>query len=213
MSSTETKSCLTCGTIFSLRCASRRDRQKFCSRACNAKHQRLTGKLQWVSDGYSASPEVRDIRRQATKKRMAVVRESMMALSEKTCTKCRRVLPNTFEHFYKSRTGLTRAACRSCCNVKRSTETRKRISLKSKYGLSVVRFEEMQREQGHVCAICGEACQSRPRLSVDHCHKTGIVRGLLCHLCNLMLGYARDDISILRSATEYLENKNAIKHG
>ena len=71
--------------------------------------------------------------------------------------------------------------------------------------------------QGGVCAICGKK-ESRttrsskraweydiePRLVVDHNHKTGKVRGLLCHKCNVGLGQLDDSIQKLQSGVRYL---------
>jgi len=56
-------------------------------------------------------------------------------------------------------------------------------------------------EQGGACAICHTKSNA---LCVDHCHNTGVVRGLMCREHNLMLGYAEDSISILISAANYL---------
>jgi len=44
------------------------------------------------------------------------------------------------------------------------------------------------------------------RLAMDHDHKTGFIRGLLCHQCNVMLGAARDNVAVLASAIRYLQN-------
>jgi len=45
------------------------------------------------------------------------------------------------------------------------------------------------------------------RFAIDHDHQTGKVRGLLCGFCNALIGYAKDDISILKSAIKYLTKK------
>lgn len=71
-------------------------------------------------------------------------------------------------------------------------------------------FEALLAHQGGCCAICRtEKGFSRGgdgrRLAIDHCHKTGAVRGLLCGNCNRMLGIAQDDPEILRAAAIYLE--------
>lgn len=75
------------------------------------------------------------------------------------------------------------------------------------YGLSQERYEAMLAEQGARCAICGSedwpGKDRRPH--VDHCHKTGAVRGLLCGNCNTGLGQFADDPARLRAAAEYLE--------
>jgi hypothetical protein len=74
---------------------------------------------------------------------------------------------------------------------------------KSQYGISMDEYKAMLARQGGVCAICRQ--QSARALSVDHCHTTGKVRGLLCQTCNSGLGSYRDDPSLTRAATAYLE--------
>lgn len=61
--------------------------------------------------------------------------------------------------------------------------------------------------QGGLCAICGELPSGkRALLFIDHDHKTGKVRGLLCGACNAGLGYFKDTTSRMTKAIEYLEN-------
>lgn len=79
-----------------------------------------------------------------------------------------------------------------------------------KYGMRHADFQRMLAEQDGVCAICGQPETSRERgqlrrLAVDHCHETGVVRGLLCHRCNHTLGRMNDDPALLRRAADYLE--------
>lgn len=75
-------------------------------------------------------------------------------------------------------------------------------------------FREMEREQGGVCAICGEK-ETRTRrgnlvrLSVDHDHTTGSIRGLLCTRCNTAVGLMQDEPELLRKAIEYLERNKS----
>lgn len=47
--------------------------------------------------------------------------------------------------------------------------------------------------------------RQHPELVVDHCHKSKQIRGLVCHRCNVGLGYFRDDPELLRAAAAYLE--------
>ncbi len=79
-----------------------------------------------------------------------------------------------------------------------------------KYGITIADWHRMFDAQGGVCAICRRpettGQYGKPsRLSVDHCHETGRVRGLLCRSCNRGIGNLSDDPLRLRSAAEYLE--------
>lgn len=79
--------------------------------------------------------------------------------------------------------------------------------LKSKYGVSMEWYDEQVLAQGGVCYICNRPPGNKS-LAVDHCHKTGKVRKLLCHKCNVSLGNANDDAFILNAMIEYLEEHN-----
>jgi Recombination endonuclease VII len=78
--------------------------------------------------------------------------------------------------------------------------------LRKKYGLSLEQYQEMLKEQDGKCYCCGDPPTGhKTLLAVDHCHKTGTVRRLLCDRCNRAIGLFKDDPSILRRAAEYLE--------
>lgn len=79
--------------------------------------------------------------------------------------------------------------------------THKNCALKSNYGISLEQFNQKCLEQQNRCAICKEV----KTLCVDHCHKTQIVRGLLCHRCNLALGLFHEDLNLLAEFKKYLE--------
>lgn len=72
------------------------------------------------------------------------------------------------------------------------------------YGLQDGEYDTLYRLQGGRCAICQRATGATRRLSVDHDHATGKVRGLLCRPCNSMLGHGRDDMAFFRRALDYL---------
>lgn len=72
-----------------------------------------------------------------------------------------------------------------------------------RYGISASDYLWVLDVQGGVCAICKRPPKGK-RLAVDHDHKTGKVRGLLCSKCNTLLGNADDQPLILLSAVEYL---------
>ena len=77
--------------------------------------------------------------------------------------------------------------------------------------LTKEQFDKMVKTQKNKCAICREheTCKDskRPgirRLSIDHCHKTGKTRGLLCQKCNIFIAYAKESYEILANAISYL---------
>jgi hypothetical protein len=73
-------------------------------------------------------------------------------------------------------------------------------------GMTVDKFNNMYKEQQGRCSICGRhQSEFKFKLSVDHCHKTEKIRGLLCHFCNKALGMFCDDVEVLYSAIFYLE--------
>lgn len=79
-----------------------------------------------------------------------------------------------------------------------------------KYGVTQAMYADMLREQGGVCAVCGNpetgTIYGKVReLAIDHDHDTGKVRGLLCANCNSALGMLRDDIRYASAALRYLK--------
>lgn len=90
-------------------------------------------------------------------------------------------------------------------------ERRREISLRhqlKEYGLTPAGYDSLVAAHSGRCAICGTTSPGRKgsgRLLIDHCHATGIVRGLLCNPCNTMLGNARDSPERLRAAAAYIE--------
>lgn len=87
-------------------------------------------------------------------------------------------------------------------------------SLRRKYGISLEQYEAMYRAQGGRCALCGakRPLYGTPKnraLNVDHDHKTGKIRQLLCRLCNVGLGAFKDNPDLLRAAIRYLNQQNS----
>ncbi|MCW2778268.1 MAG: vBYenPAB5 [Frankiales bacterium] len=89
-------------------------------------------------------------------------------------------------------------------NPERYAESVKAHKLRS-YGLTLVQYRALVEEQQDRCAICGDPEKEGWDLAVDHCHRTGRVRGLLCRRCNVGLGLLRDRPDLLRAAASYLE--------
>lgn len=83
----------------------------------------------------------------------------------------------------------------------------RKAQLKSFYGITPEIYSDLFDLQNGVCAICGsdESESMREHLCVDHDHSTGVVRGLLCHSCNIGLGKFKDDSELLKKAIIYLQ--------
>jgi hypothetical protein len=77
--------------------------------------------------------------------------------------------------------------------------------LRKKYGITLAQFEWLLEKQGHKCCICFKLLPSSGHsCHVDHDHKLGTVRGVLCNCCNVGLGRARENPQILKNAIYYL---------
>jgi NMD protein affecting ribosome stability and mRNA decay len=81
----------------------------------------------------------------------------------------------------------------------------KKNAIKRKYGLDIDEYNQLLESQNHKCAICGEEMHGR-EVTVDHCHQTMRIRGILCGKCNKGLGHFRDRIDVLTKAISYLEH-------
>ncbi|MGV9540916.1 endonuclease VII domain-containing protein [Nocardia beijingensis] len=80
---------------------------------------------------------------------------------------------------------------------------------KSRYGLTRDEVEGLFQAQGGRCAICSTELKGkhleRDSPQIDHCHRTGKARAILCRLCNTALGNFRDDPELIRRSLDYLE--------
>lgn len=147
----------------------------------------------------------------------------------KTCKNCRAV--KSSDDFYKNKTYASGVSntCKVChyqqCKLNREKNPEKykahkdnwikknpewakfvtsRAHWKRRYGITPEQYDVLKLKQNNQCAIClspPEGC----RLSVDHCHKTGRIRGLLCRQCNAVLGLLKEDPSLFFRAADYLK--------
>lgn len=105
--------------------------------------------------------------------------------------------------------------CASCWHTKMAErqEAAHGQYVERTYGISSEEYKALYASQGGRCAICRRATGAARRLAVDHNHKTGEVRGLLCKPCNRYgLGmFARDDPEVFDRAADYLRNPPARK--
>lgn len=141
----------------------------------------------------------------------------------KRCPKCQCELPRE-THFYVRKNGYLSGWCKACGNTRTRTEylwrwnkqravthpedwrrAQKDKHLKAAFGIGMDTYEKMLENQGGICAICGSPPSEKRSLSVDHCHKKGHIRMLLCGQCNQGLGSFRDDPHLLETAIAYLK--------
>jgi carbamoylphosphate synthase small subunit len=88
---------------------------------------------------------------------------------------------------------------------KNKDKVRNRLLMKS-FGISLDEYNRLFKEQEGKCAICGREETARTKiLAVDHCHKTGKLRKLLCRACNVGIGNLQDSIELLEKAIMYLK--------
>lgn len=81
------------------------------------------------------------------------------------------------------------------------------LRLRRNYGLTLAEYTLVLKYQKGGCAICKRpASDFRNRFAVDHCHLSGLLRGLCCWGCNRAIGVFRDDVKRLKAAVEYLTN-------
>jgi dCMP deaminase len=86
--------------------------------------------------------------------------------------------------------------CKAC--------TSQHTPMQREYGLTLTDYNHRLELQGGVCAICKRPPEANKRLAIDHDHATGKIRGLLCMKCNLLLGYAEDNLTFIRASASYL---------
>ena len=122
-----------------------------------------------------------------------------------TCSKCKTPKEATPEFFplHKYKKNGLDSWCRSCRNEYRAAY-RESVPPKE-WGVPSDDLEKFKEaKQASVCVICGDQAGT-----VDHDHKTGKIRGPLCHRCNLGIGHFRDDPELLEFAAMYLRGECA----
>lgn len=141
------------------------------------------------------------------------------------CNDCGDVLTDANMLSRRNSKGVARRKnrCRSCWNsyiagwksVQPASENRRREAknrmLRWKFGITLADYESRKEAQGAVCMVCRQpetALDARTNrrldLAVDHCHRTGKVRDLLCLVCNRVLGMVGEDVTRLQGLIDYL---------
>lgn len=146
--------------------------------------------------------------------------------SVRICTKCiTEKLITQFKQCFKST--RRRRICKSCntkaweCSEKAKAGHKRyydkycRTAVASshitrRYGITEEQYKRLLEIQNNACAICQKT--SKRRFCVDHCHKTNRVRGLLCYLCNIMLGRLDDNPRVFEKVIRYLEDTTDLRN-
>ena len=127
----------------------------------------------------------------------------------KKCVKCNEV--QEISNFSLTPSKNARGTCKKCRSKQNSGNGARNRKLKFKYKISHFDYLNMLEKQNGVCLGCGVKAEDQHHgvLDVDHNHKTGKVRGLLCNTCNRLLGFAGDNASVLLNLALYLKQKGS----
>ena len=117
------------------------------------------------------------------------------------CSTCEKVKDE--EEFYVETSSFLgrKRSCRACyVDLNRA----------QRYGISSIDYNKMLDEQGGTCAneACSYGLDDDHKLYVDHCHDTGVIRGLLCHWCNSAEGYLKSSPEVAQGLIDYMKKHN-----
>ena len=146
--------------------------------------------------------------------KVASLPENSIASDLRLCVSCNYHKP--LDEFYPRGKKIHVSRCKSCTRIKKREPAR--IRMRTSYskkvrrarclrrtGLTVDEYDKMLENQQGKCAICGGGREKQKySFSVDHCHATGKIRGILCSNCNAGLGFFKDNPQSLTNAITYL---------
>jgi hypothetical protein len=126
----------------------------------------------------------------------------------KQCTHCKKFKP---KQKFNNRRKRKASWCKHCLrenqkNYRRTPEGKIWLQQRHRqeaYGLDPMTYQLLCLSQNNLCLVC----KKQKSLTVDHCHKTGKIRGLLCCLCNSGIGHLQDSPSLLKQAIQYLQTQ------
>lgn len=130
------------------------------------------------------------------------------------CRQCKK-------EYQRAYTAARRAEAQRDPEIAKTAKMKARAGRVAWYGITEEDYDQMLALQGGVCAGCGRPPKPGRRLDIDHKHQSGDkkrmpferashVRGLLCHLCNRVLGILRDNPQTFKNLANYLESPPAL---
>ncbi len=200
-----------------------------CNKCSEWKELDKFGKDKRNSDGLQGICNLCKQTDKQTRRDLRVVTGDYKAVAEKTCNKCQKTKLIDLFFADKAMSDGRASICKDCkkenvykwreankdkynadmraYNKTIPAEKRYGAEIKRRYGCTLEQYNAMLVAQEGKCRICDtlhNPADKKGRLYVDHCHKTGKVRALLCKHCNSMLGYAKDDTRVLLEAVAYI---------
>lgn len=136
---------------------------------------------------------------------------------KKSCESCLAAKSKSQSKFRNAHLDSAREACRKHyrTSIMADPDYNKKWQLRKRYGIEIDEFFEILKSQNGGCAICGKKRAFKNKttksLHVDHCHRTGVVRGVLCNSCNWALGHFGDSKDGLLLAIKYLDGLKITK--
>jgi hypothetical protein len=149
---------------------------------------------------------------------------AILTETEKQCSKCRGIKLHKDFHNQKSGRGGLASWCKVCAGENGKSyharnrgkpcyeKKRRDTQLKHKYGIDSDEYSNILKSQGGKCDVCRVKLIDRgTHTHLDHDHKSGKIRGILCTNCNRGLGHFQDNALTLGRAIQYLEKYNETK--
>lgn len=129
--------------------------------------------------------------------------DNFYSVNRKTCKKCKIRKSKNWKTDNRDRVN---AWSRGHAKTPKRQTYKKFVTIKYRYGISLEEYKAMEARQCMRCAICNSSPSET--FHIDHCHKTGVVRGLLCGACNRGIGAFYDNPENLEAAARYLRIHN-----
>ncbi len=114
------------------------------------------------------------------------------------CASCDSPLTDSEISALGTRRGVPKHYCDTC-----SRDYRRWSNIRIRYKITKEQYNEIVESQDGKCVLCHE--DIGPKSVIDHCHSSGVVRGILCNNCNALVGFSKESIEVLNRTIEYLK--------